>query len=70
MPRTKITATPPNSGPGKFALVDPEDDAVDPERETRRSCRATPSAIPIHWIGCGQKPARTCSASRVSRSGE
>ena len=29
-----------------------------------------PSAIPIHWIGCGQKPASTCRASRVSRSGE
>ena len=25
---------------------------------------------PAHWIGCGQKPTSTCSASRVSRSGE
>ena len=33
IPRTKRTATPPNSGPGKFDSVDPEHDPVGAERD-------------------------------------
>ena len=34
------------------------------------SVQRVPSTTPAVWIGCGQNPARTCSASRVRRSGE
>ena len=50
--------------------VDPVADAVDRRAPVASSVQTTPSATPIHWIGCGQKPASTCSASRVRRSGE
>ena len=34
------------------------------------SVEIVPSSRPIHWIGCGQKPASTASAVLTSRSGE
>ena len=55
---------------GEVVVRDPVDDAVDAERERRRASRAMPRRMPAVWIGCGQKPASTCSASRVRRSGE
>src|SRR5262245_20486342 len=69
MPRTNTIAAPPNSGPGKSSS--PIQYAT-PYRPSAKAAseQTTPSVTPIHWIGCGQKPASTWSPVRVSRSGE
>ena len=54
---------------GEVRVVDPVDDPPGAERE-REQRADRPERSPIHWIGCGQKPASTCSAVRTSRSGE
>ena len=67
-PRTATTRAPSRAG-REVVLADPVDEPVPPsanEASEQRSPRTTPAV----WIGCGQKPASTWSASRVSRSGE